>query len=314
MMNNYKAYTPELNEWQLKGLGFFPGSESVSGTGWTIAGITAALCGLPLNMPMGIGEYHGSLPTYLPNAVCLMDILHEQGYNQMFVQGTSAEFTQKRKFWTTHGLVEVHDELHYKKQGKVPEDYHVFWGIEDEKTLSYAREDLDSLSKRNSPFAFYLLTVDTHQPNGYVDESCNYSEDTPFKNALRCTSNKVGKLLAWMSEQPWFENTIVLVVGDHTQQMLSEKAGLPKDEKLYAMSFLLNVSTDGISFNRGFSNLDYTPTLLEALGWRIPDHGFALGRSLISNEPTMLEMFGRDSLDVLLRQRSIQYNYFLYGK
>jgi phosphoglycerol transferase len=39
-----------------------------------------------------------------------------------------------------------------------------------------------------------------------------------------------------------------------------------------------------------------------------------LGRSLYSNEPTLLEHYGQKTLDSLLRERSIQYDYFLMGK
>lgn len=311
MANNFERYTPELNSWQKKGLEFRPGAESVAGTGWTIAGITSALCGLPLNMPMGINEYHGKLPTYLPNAVCMMELLQKDGYNQIYVQGTNADFTQKRLFWKSHGDVSIHDEIYFKQENKVPKNYSVFWGIEDNKTFSFAKDDLDSLASKGTPFALYLLTIDGHQPNGYLDTGCDQSEDTPYKNVLRCSSRMLGAFLEWMSEQSWYKNTIVVVVGDHTLPALSEKAGLPQDEKLYTVAFMLNSENDGVTLKRKFTNLDYAPTILEAMGWALPNHGFGLGRSLLSSEPTMLEIYGRDSLDALLRQRSRQFDYFL---
>lgn len=314
MENNFKAYTPELNEWKKKGRNFMPGGESVAGAGWTIAGVTAALCGIPLNMPLGITEYHGKHPSYLPGATCIMDLLQKADYNQFYVQGSSAEFTQKRDFWTTHGNVTVVDDSLVKEKLGVDKSYHVFWGIEDRMTFTVARQMLDSVAALQAPFAGYFLTVDTHQPNGYLDSACHYSEDTPFKNALRCSSKQLGDFLSWIEAQPWYKNTVVLFTGDHTMQMLSKKAGVPKEEPLYTTAFFLNAPEGDYKTRRTFSNLDLAPSILEALGWELPGHGFALGRSLFANEPTMLEIYGRDSLDVLLRQRSVQYDSLLYPR
>ena len=97
-------------------------------------------------------------------------------------------------------------------------------------------------------------------------------------------------------------------------QMLSKKAGVPKEEPLYTTAFFLNAPEGDYKTRRTFSNLDLAPSILEALGWELPGHGFALGRSLFANEPTMLEIYGRDSLDVLLRQRSVQYDSLLYPR
>lgn len=313
MTNNFSQYTPELNSWKNQGISFYPGGTSVSGTSWTIAGITAALCGIPLNMPITDSEYLGKLPTYLPNATCIMDMLKTVGYNQLSIQGSSADFTQIRDFWNKHGNVEIRDNQYYEKTKQIPANYHVFWGMEDKKTLTFAQNALDSLSKLSQPFALYVSTIDTHQPNGYLDTSCHYSEDAQYKNVLRCSSSMVGNLLTWMQTQPWFKNTVIAIVGDHILQSLAIKAGLPQNEKLHTTAFFLNTDYKDINRKRSFTNLDYAPSILEAIGWQLPNHGFGLGRSLFSKEKTMLEIYGEDSLNTLLRQRSIQYDYFLYG-
>lgn len=314
MANNFEKYTPELNLWKSKGVNFVPGAQSVSGTSWTIAGITAALCGLPINMPFSDSEYHGSLPTYLPKATCLMDLLKQNEYNQIFVQGSNGDFTQKRSFWATHGNVKMYDDSAIKQSQNLPKDYHVFWGVEDKKTLSFAKKMIDSLSSLQNPFAAYLLTVDTHQPNGYIDSSCHYDENSDYKKALRCSSAMVGDFLDWTKTQSWYENTIIVLVGDHTLPLLATKVNLPPDETMYTTAFFLNAPKDGINTTRKFSNLDYAPSILEALGWILPKHAFGLGRSLFSKEQTLLEIYNRDKLDEYLRQRTLQYDYFLYGK
>lgn len=326
MEKNFAQYTPEIAHLEKSSLDLVPGGQNVSGTSWTIAGITGKLCGIPLNMPMGINEYHGRLPTYVPYAKCLMDVLSDKGYNQLYAQGTSGEFTQKRDFWKTHGNVEIHDIEYYKSVRKVPEDYYVFWGFEDRKLYSFVKEELDSLSNLDKPFALYMLTVDTHQPQGFLDDSCkvslkeaDVSEDNVnrFPEALRCASMQLESFINWMREQPWFEKTVVFVMGDHATPSLSTKAGLPQSESLYWTNFVINAQLDGgktYRQGRAYSSLDMFPTILESMGFGIENHAVALGRSLYAESSTLLEKYGQKTLDSLLRERSIQYDYFLMGQ
>lgn len=315
METNFARYTPEIDSLSRK-FGFAPGGLNVSGTSWTIAGITGKLCGIPLNMPMGIEEYHGKLPTYLPHASCLMNVLANQGYEQVYVQGSSGDFTQKRDFWKVHGNVAIHDIEYFKEAGKIPQDYKVFWGFEDRKLYGFVKEELDSLAERGKPFALYMLTVDTHQP-GFVDDSCQAQfTDTQgvLPQSLRCASFQLAKFLDWASKQPWYANTVISVMGDHAMPALSSKAKIPPDEILYWTNFILNSALQRPEKERQYSSLDMFPTLLESMSFTIEGRSMGLGRSLYSDEPTLLELYGQKTLDSLLRERSIQYDYFLMGK
>ena len=317
METNFAVHTPELNKLAAKTTNFAPGGESVAGTSWTIAAITGKFCGIPLNMPMGIEEYHGKLPTYLPNAKCMMNVLADRGYSQIYIQGSSGDFTQKREFWEVHGNVAVHDIEYYTEQGKIPKGYNVFWGFEDRKMYEYAKVEIDSLAKTGKPFAVYMLTVDTHQPNGYIDDSCAVEvKDVEGKlpKALRCASKMLDSFILWASSQPWFENTVISVMGDHSMQSLSKKAGVPLTDSLYWVNFMFNSAIENPVASRAYSSLDMFPTLLESIGFTIEGHAIGLGHSLFSDGQTLLEKYGRHTLDSLLRVRSVQYDYFLMGE
>ena len=326
MEKNFSRYTPEIAYLEESSLDFLPGGQNVSGTSWTIAGLTGKLCGIPLNMPMGVDEYLGKLPTYVPYAKCLMDVLADKGYNQLYAQGTDGNFTQKADFWKSHGGVNVHDIKYYKSVGKIPENYLVFWGFEDRKLYSLAKEEMDSLARQNKPFAFYMLTVDTHQPYGFVDDSCKVVlknigvvdvNSNHFPEALRCASIQVESFINWMRKQPWFDETVVFVMGDHATPSLSTKAGVAQSDSLFWTNFVINsAKDDGLAYRQGraYSSLDMFPTILESMGFELENHAIALGKSLYAELPTLLERYGRKTLDSLLRERSIQYDYFLMGR
>lgn len=317
METNFERYTPEIVELQRQNTNFIPGGVSVSGTSWTIAGIMGKLCGIPLNMPIGPNEYLGKLPTYLPGATCLMDILEKENYNQVYMQGSSGDFTQKRKFWMVHGNVDVHDIEYYKKVGKISEKYNVFWGFEDRKLYHFAKQELNVLSEMEYPFALYMLTVDTHQPEGYLDPQCAkdfVGVEGNFPKVLRCASKQLGDFLNWVKLQPWYENTVISIMGDHTMRTLSLKAGVPVSDSLYWTNFIINSAVTTPVRERRYSSLDMFPTLLESMGFNLKNHSAGLGRSLYSDSLTMLELYGRKTLDSLLRERSIQYDKFLMKK
>lgn len=324
METNFSKHTPEIAALEKSSLNFAPGGEDVSGTTWTIAGITAKLCGIPLNMPMGIDEHHGKLPTYLPYAKCLMDVLAGKGYNQLYAQGSSGDFTQKRTFWTNHGNVGFHDIEYYRSVGKIPENYNVFWGFEDRKLYEFAKEELDSLARQERPFAFYMLTVDTHQPFGYLDDSCKAAlknvgvevkDDNRYPAALRCASMQLASFLEWIKGRPWFDNTVISVMGDHTSPMLSNKAGMASTDSVYWTNFIVNSAVADEAYRRGrsYSSLDMFPTLLESMGFELEGRSIGLGRSLYADKPSLLEIYSKSVLDSLLRERSVQYDYFIMG-
>ena len=317
METNFKHHTPEILKLQHQNTNFAPGGVSVAGTSWTIAGITGKLCGIPLNMPMGINEYLGPLPTYLPGARCLMDILKDLEYNQIFIQGSSGDFTQINKFCKAHGNVTLHDYDFYRETGNIPKDYRVFWGFEDRKLYEFAKRDLDSISMTSKPFALYISTIDTHQPRGYVDVQCakEFAEiKDGLPKALRCASKQLDEFLIWAKQQPWYANTVISVMGDHTMPSLSSKAGIPVSDSLYWTNFIVNSSVTTTVRERQYSSLDMLPTLLEAMGFKLENRSAGLGRSLYSDSLTMLELYGRQTLDSLLRERSIQYDEFLFDK
>ena len=325
METNFSKHTPEIAALEKLSLNFAPGGQNVSGTTWTIAGITGKLCGIPLNMPMGINEHHGKLPTYLPYAKCLMDVLADKGYNQLSTLGSSGDFTQMRTFWTHHGNVGTHDIEYYKSVGKIPEKYHEFWGFEDRRLYRFAKEELDSLAVQGEPFAFYMQTIDTHQPFGYLDDSCKIAlknigfevnGDNQYPAALRCASMQLTSFVEWIKEQPWSGNTVISVMGDHATPMLSNKAGVAPTDSVYWMNFIINSAVDGEAYRRerSYSSLDMFPTLLESVGFELEGHSIGLGRSLYADKPTLLEIYDKPVLDNLLRERSIQYDYFIMGE
>ena len=59
--------------------------------------------------------------------------------------------------------------------------------------------------------------------------------------------------------------------------------------------------------NRQFSSFDIMPTILEAMGNTLSEDGIALGRSLYRNVPTLVEEYGRNTVETETMRRTVQY-------
>ena len=59
--------------------------------------------------------------------------------------------------------------------------------------------------------------------------------------------------------------------------------------------------------NREFSSFDMFPTILECLGNQIEGGRLALGQSLLSKNPTLVEKYGEKKVNKEIMKRSIEY-------
>ncbi|WXT08074.1 sulfatase-like hydrolase/transferase [Salmonella enterica subsp. enterica serovar Infantis] len=73
------------------------------GTDYTIAGMVASQCGIPLFAPFE-GNASASVSSFFPQNICLGDILKNSGYQNYFVQGANLRFAGKDVFLKSHGF------------------------------------------------------------------------------------------------------------------------------------------------------------------------------------------------------------------
>ena len=79
-----------------------------------------------------------------------------------------------------------------------------------------AKEKLSEIGIKDEPFNFTMLTVDTHFEDGYVCEQCqNEFGDNRYANVMACSSRQVDAFVKWIQKQPFYENTTIIISGDH---------------------------------------------------------------------------------------------------
>ncbi len=271
-----------------------------SGTGWTVAGMVAQSSGVPLKGSSGALENNEyGKDVFLPGVTALSDILHQNGYTQAVMMGSDSSYANRDVYYKGHKTDYIYDINSAKKDNVVDDDYYVWWGMEDSYVYEYAKDKLDELAKSGEPFAFTLLTADTHFPDGYNCELCKDTYDEPYDNVISCASRQVEKFIDWIMEQDFYENTTVIICGDHLSmdyQYIKRNVSDIYDRRVY--NCFINSAVTGKNYkNRTFTSLDLFPTTLAAMGCEIKGNRLGLGTNLFSDFPTLAEEMGYEEFD-----------------
>ncbi len=314
----YAEMIPELYELQLANTNFTAdgtvnGAFSPYGTTWTMGGMVAQTAGIPLNIPVG-GNAMGDGYQILEGAFSIGEILEQAGYNQEFLVGSNATFGGRRTYMKNHGNYTIRDYNYAKKKGWIAEDYFVWWGYEDRKLYEFAQKEIQKLAKKDEPFNFTMLTVDTHFVGGYTCELCQDEfQGDSYAAVYACASRQVAEFVAWVRQQPFAEDTTIIICGDHltmdNDYVKSSLGELPAEGVRKVYTTVINpVCEYELTYNRMFTTFDMYPTTLASLGCQIEGNRLGLGTNLFSDTPTLVEVFGVDGLNAELMKNSHYYN------
>ena len=285
------------------------GARSLYNSTWTIAGLVAQTSGLPLGINHVLTNNINSISSFMPGATTLGDILEKEGYHNVFMLGSDAKFGNRDVYFKEHGNYDIDDYYWARNNNKLPDkSYYVWWGYEDDKLFTYAKEELTSLAESDEPFALSLLTVDTHFVNGYLCDDCPDRFTSQYSNVLACSSKKVSELVEWIEAQPWGEDTVIVLNGDHLCMDSKYYEDMPEDYERKTYTAIINSSKKEPDTTRLYSTMDLFPTTLSAMGVTIKGDRLGLGTDLYSDTPTLLEELGENYLNYELSLNSTFYD------
>ena len=282
------------------------GSRPVRGTTWTIGSLVSSSSGVPFRFPVENGnETYQNVDGFATGLYAIGDFLRDQGYTQEFACGSDASFGGRRNYFTTHGGYDFYDLYTARANGDIPEDYYVWWGFEDARLFPIAKKELTRLAAAGEPFNFTMLTVDTHHVDGYVCDLCGSAYENTTANVVACSDRQVGEFVAWVKEQPWYEDTVVVIVGDHPRMDANLVDGVEYLDRTEYNCILNGPAADAdVLTGREFTPMDLFPTVLTAMGYSIDGERLGIGTNLYCGEPTLAEQMGVQALQVELGKRS----------
>ncbi|SDI92557.1 phosphoglycerol transferase [Billgrantia gudaonensis] len=283
----------------------FEGVKQIDNTGWTMAGMIASQCGTPL-MPAGL--LHDSqlepLEQVVPGADCLGDILSSHGYRLSYLGGASTDFAGKGVFYEDHGFDRILGRQQLQPRLEDP-DYVNNWGLYDDSLYDFTVEEIRRLDdEADGPWGVVALSISGHAPNGYPAQRCRERQGEfdgrDILYSVECSAWLTRQLLERLDGEGLLDNTLVVVTSDHLTMRVSAWEDLIETERENTF-MLLGPYVPAERRERDASMMDVFPTVLEAMGFTIDWHRAGLGVSLLSDEPTLVEEHGLETLNERMR-------------
>ena len=301
---------PELRELASEGECFEGGKDRLNGghviTGatYTMSGIVAQTAGIPIagGKTNAASTY---ADTFYPGIRTLGDILKDEGYDQAFMCGSPVSFGSRKTYLKSHGIDDFFEYDYASANNYIPKGYKVWWGFEDKKLFEFAKTKVTEMASKEKPFCLTILTADTHFEDGYVCELCGDKFDTQYSNVMACSSRQVSEFVRWLQKQDFYENTTIILSGDHITMDADYCNGVDKEYERRTYTNIINSPVKPVNDrHREYTTFDMFPTTLAAIGAKISGNRLGLGTDLFSGSPTLYERFGRRTLEEELTKDS----------
>ena len=255
----------------------------------SIEGITAINTGIPtwMYVPFVNSTYRADSIQGIPT------IMKRHGYHTAFFHGSHNGVMDFDKVCERIGYDEYlgKNEFEADTQSR-QKDFDGVWGIYDEPFLQYV---VRHTSTFREPFLSTVFTVTSHDPFPLPDEYRDRFPEGRHK-ILKCVEYMDNALRRFFDEarrQPWFDNTIFIITGDHSGPGLSsEYHGYDGWYRIPMVVFDARKPEGHVS-QRIVQQTDILPSLVDWLGF--DDRTFAFGQSIAKSPERGWQIyFGND--------------------
>lgn len=299
---NDKGLTPFLDELADQSLFFTNLYATGTRTVYGLSAITLSIPPLPGNSLVRRPENE--------NLFSLGGVLNQYGYVSKFLYGGFGYFDNMNYFFAHNGY-EIVDRANFEKNEVT---FANAWGVTDEDLYMKAIKEGDKAYAAGKPFFHMLMTTSNHRPFTYPDGKIDIPSPGKRPGAVKYTDYSLKQLIAEAKKRPWFDNTIFVIVADHTassagkEQLEPDKYHIPMF--IYAPGIIKPARID-----RMVSQLDIAPTIMGLLnisyesrfyGQDVLDETTDEERAFISNYQ-QLGYIKQDSLVILKPVKDAKY-------
>jgi phosphoglycerol transferase MdoB-like AlkP superfamily enzyme len=206
--------------------------------------------------------------------------MKEMGYSTAFFHGGNNGSMKFNSFSRRCGFDTYYGRDEYPEPNK---DFDGTWGIWDHKYFQYVANKMNEMPE---PFCTGLFTLSSHNPFKVPDELDNkFPKDAnnPILHSMAYADYSLRKFFETASKMKWFDNTIFVIVGDHTawntDLTYSGDAGAFELPMLFYMPGKLK---GNVKFPT--QQVDILPTILNMAGYE--GKVAAFGRSILTQDST----------------------------
>ena len=211
----------------------------------------------------------------IPHVDGLPTILKKNGYHNMFFMTHESQYDNMNAFFRTNGFDEIFSQENY------PDDMVAnSFGVQDDFLLDFSIPIMNKAYFSNKPFLSVLLTISNHPP--YIIPKWfkpKYSDEE--KAIVEYADYSLKQFFHKVKEQPWYDNTIFVLLGDHGKIVGEVECALPDCFNHVPLIFFGENVPSRIDDSFAMQ-IDVSPTLLGMLGVRYTKHN--MGINLFNSE------------------------------
>ena len=258
---NYKGYTPFLDSLAAQSLTF---KYSYANGGKSIDALASALAGIP-----AIPEPFVLSPHFDNKIRALPQLLKEKGYETAFFCGQTNGAMGFTAFCKLMGF-----EKHYERDEYDGKDgVWGIWGIWDEEFLQFTARKMSTLRE---PFLTTLFTISSHHPFQVPERYEDVFREgvLPIHKCIRYTDYSLRRFFATAQQQPWYNNTLFVLIADHINGMVHDEYKTAPEMSAVPVIFY---KPDGSLKDYQHSiaqQIDVMPTVLGYLNYDLPYFAF----------------------------------------
>ena len=266
---NTNRLTPHLDQLTTQSLFF----SNLYATGTrTVRGLEAISLSIPPTPGTSIVKRQGN-----ENLFSLGFIFKDRGYDTRFIYGGYGYFDNMNYFFEHNGF-DIVDRANFADNEKT---FANAWGLCDEDLFTKAMTEANKSYARKTPFMHMVMTTSNHRPYTFPEGKVNFpSSGAGRSGGVAYADYAIGKFLSDAAKEPWFNNTVFVIVADHTAgsagkvELSPDKYHIPLF--IYAPGFIKPNEIKALA-----SQIDLAPTLLGLLNFSYTSRFY--GRDLLSN-------------------------------
>lgn len=212
------------------------------------------------------------------NLSSLGNILGRKGYESKFIYGGFGYFDNMNYFFENNGYKVV-------DRSDLSDEEITFaniWGVSDEDLFNRVLKENDEAHAKGTLFFDMVMTTSNHRPFTYPEGKIDIPVKTGRSGGVKYTDYAIGKFIEAAEKKPWFENTIFVIIADHTA---SSAGKISLDPNKYHIPLIIYAPKllKPKEFNSLCSQIDLAPTLLSVLNVSYESKFF--GIDLTSSDP-----------------------------
>jgi arylsulfatase A-like enzyme/Flp pilus assembly protein TadD len=249
---------------------------------------------VPLTLPAHCSILTGTYPTFhgvrdnsgfvlAPSQVTLAEVMKGAGYRTAAFVGA---FVVDSKFGLGQGFQYYFDNFDLSKYENVSPGYIQRTG--DQVVRETIRWLEAQRAKPGGPFFVWTHLYDPHDPYSPPEPYLSRHKNSPYDGEIEFTDANVGTLLDWLRRNGFYDNTLIVVAGDHGESLGEHGESM---HGFFIYNATLHVPLI-IRFPRGqnagrvvaesVSLVDIFPTVLQVLQISDPEAAKAQGRGMLS--------------------------------